>query len=528
MAFQFRRLGLDHPDLAGKGDALRERLASHQAVAVPRLRRLWSYYRNPSTPHHDSHLSSRPYRQAQEYGLPARITANTSDIEVTRKEVVIENDIAWRIDTMIDFLFGQPIVINSAAPDAKRRSVIEQLIRQILSHNGGVGFFQKIALLGAVYGYVDVLVKLVSPAEAKVGGSTDCHVQQLGQSTSSAEAVEEAIDLQALASSIRFEIVEPTRGLPIVSCYDPGAAVGFVQFYQSPARVASHETTWIDALKQALIQTVPAVRPEAARTIEILTKDRWQRYENEQLVDEGENSLGRLPLVHIQNVAIPFAYEGGSDVEPLVPLQDELNTRLSDRAYRITMQSFKMYLGKGIDDFTKLPIGPGRMYTTDNENAQIVEFGGDSACPNEQAHIDEIREALDKTSGVSPIAAGAIKGRIGRLSSAAAMRVTLLALLGRTERKRTTYGPAIAQMCELALAWLDRAGLFSTTPAERRVEIHWPNPIPANDEERIDAARAKKDLGVDPKVIARELGYPGDESTSATDASAPLIAGDAA
>jgi hypothetical protein len=265
------------------------------------------------------------------------------------------------------------------------------------------------------------------------------------------------------------------------------------------------------------------------QTLEILTDRHWQRYENEHLVDEGENSLGRLPLVHIQNVAVPFAYEGGSDVEPLVPLQDELNTRLSDRAYRITMQSFKMYLGKGIDDFTKLPIGPGRMYTTDNENAQIIEFGGDSACPNEQAHIDEVREALDKTSGVSPIAAGAIKGRIGRLSSAAAMRVTMLALLGRTERKRTTYGPAIAQMCELALAWLDRAGLFATTPAERRVEIHWGNPIPANVEERIGEAKAKKDLGVDPKVIARELGYPSQTTdTPSAEADVPLIAGDAA
>ena len=184
------------------------------------------------------------------------------------------------------------------------------------------------------------------------------------------------------------------------------------------------------------------------------------------------------------------------------------------------MQSFKMYLGKGIDDFTKLPIGPGRMYATDNENAQIVEFGGDSECPNEQAHIDEIREALDKTSGVSPIAAGAIKGRIGRLSSAAAMRVTLLALLGRTERKRTTYAPAIAQLCDLALAWLDRAGLFATTPAERRVEIHWPNPIPANEQERLDAAKAKKELGIDPQQVARELGY-ATEPRSSVDSESP-------
>lgn len=501
MAFQFRRLGIEHPDLTG--DALRERLLTHRVLQVPRLRRLWEYYRNPSTPHRDRHLSSRPYRQAQEYGLPPRITADTTDPDVVRKEVVIENDIAWRIDTMIDFLFGQPMVLNSAAPHPHRRADIERLLRQILAHNGGVGFFQKLALLGAVYGYVDVLVKFIPSPSTQ---ADSCPLQQLGESAPSDAP---SIDLERIASRIRFEIVEPTRALPILCPTDPGKAVAFVQYFRSTSSSAPAETTWMDALKQTILRSAKAnPGPSERWTLEILAPDRWQRYEDDRLIDEGAISLRRLPLVHIQNTAVPFTYEGASDVEPLVPLQDELNTRLSDRAYRITLQSFKMYLGKGIDDFTKLPIGPGRMYTTDNENAQIIEFGGDSACPNEQAHIDEIREALDKTSGVSPIAAGAIKGRIGRLSSAAAMRVTLLALLGRTERKRTTYGAAIAQLCDLALAWLDRAGLFPTEPDERRIEIHWPNPIPANDQERLEVAKTKQDLGVDPKQIARELGYP--------------------
>ena len=136
--------------------------------------------------------------------------------------------------------------------------------------------------------------------------------------------------------------------------------------------------------------------------LEVITPTRWQRYEDEQLVAEGDNALGRVPLVHVQNTAVPFEYAGASDVEPLMPLQDELNTRLSDRAYRITMQSARMYLGKGIDDFTNLPIGPGRMYSTDNLQAEIVEFGGDAACPSEAAHVADLREAIDKTSGVSP------------------------------------------------------------------------------------------------------------------------------
>jgi hypothetical protein len=81
---------------------------------------------------------------------------------------------------------------------------------------------------------------------------------------------------------------------------------------------------------------------ESVEVTEITSARAWQRYENRELVADGELPWGFLPVVHIQNLAQPYYYEGLSDVEPLIPLQDELNTRLSDRASRITFQSFKM------------------------------------------------------------------------------------------------------------------------------------------------------------------------------------------
>src|SRR6185437_12715720 len=107
-------------------------------------------------------------------------------------------------------------------------------------------------------------------------------------------------------------------------------------------------------------------------------------------------------------------------------------------------------------------------WTTTDVQASVQEFGGDANCPSEDAHIADLREALDKASGVTPIAAGAIKNRIGRLTSAAALRVTLLALLSKTDKKRTLYGAGIERMCELTLKWLDVAGVFRTAPEERR------------------------------------------------------------
>jgi hypothetical protein len=105
--------------------------------AVSRLRftRLWDYYTNRTydlsgvgTCDGKGAESGRSYVQAQECGLPARITGFVYSAgngvpggkavkDVQRKEVVIENDVGWRINAAVDFLFGKPIDFVSRAPE---------------------------------------------------------------------------------------------------------------------------------------------------------------------------------------------------------------------------------------------------------------------------------------------------------------------------------------------------------------------------------------------------------------------------
>jgi hypothetical protein len=479
-------------------EELRRRIEQLIETHAPRYRRLWMYYRNPMmsrTSERDEQGADRPYRQAQEWGLPSRVTGvrvgsaspftGQSVDGVARKEVVIENDIGWRIDTMIDFLFGKPVTIRSTVQDRARREQIETLLSRILDHNGGMTLLQHMALLGAVHGFVDVLVKLEPPAmdgsdptgEGPVSRAEPAdaapHLDDAPTPGELPSLASPSAPLARIARAIRLEIVEPARALPVLSDTDWRDVRAYVQVYQVPRKPAStSRVARRFSLFKRLFQT-----DETCTVVEIMTADSWQRYEDERLVASGVNSLGELPLVHIQNLAVPFEYAGTSDVETLIPIQDELNTRLSDRANRITLQCFKMYLGKGIDGFTQVPIAPGRMWATDNSDAEVIEFGGDSSSPSEDRHIQELREAMDKASGVTPIAAGAIRGRIGHLTSAAALRVTMMALIAKTQRKRLTYGQAIARMCELSLAWLDRAGLFHTHPDQRQVEIEWSDVI---------------------------------------------------
>jgi hypothetical protein len=188
-------------------------------------------------------------------------------------------------------------------------------------------------------------------------------------------------------------------------------------------------------------------------------------------------------------------------------LQDELNTRLSDRASRITFQAFKMYLAKGLDGVDERGISPGRMWCTDNPDASIEPFGGDSATPSEDMHISEIREAMDKVSSVTPVVAGVLKNKIGNLTSGVALRMTFMGMLAKTFRKQYTYGTGLKQIARLVLQTLDVCRVYPTTAEEREVEIIFPDPLPENMAERLKEAQIKKELGVSQEQVLRELGY---------------------
>ncbi|MEM1108708.1 MAG: phage portal protein [Planctomycetota bacterium] len=453
-------------------------LAEHAAQTQPGLERLWRYYRNQATysggdtrPNASLNYTSR-CTQAQ--GLPNRLLNQQRDQSL---EIVIENDIAWRVHSLVDFMFGKPLVIQSLADDPNRRTAITRLLNETFRANGGDGFFQDLALLGSIYGYVDVLVR------PGIGPQ----------------------------SNTRLEIIEAPRAVPMLSTEDyrqiDAYLIHHTQQTQEPG-----DRTFLDRFRR---RTCNGVARKTIERTEVWTADGFEVYYSSRAltgkrrsrVEAGGNRLGRVPVIHIQNLAQPFFYPGLSDVEALIPLQDELNTRLSDRANRVTFQSFKMYLGKGIDGFTDRPVGPGQMWSTDNPDAAIHEFGGDASTPSEDQHIREIREAMDKASGVSPIAAGVVGGKTGNLSSENAIRIVLLGLLARIEKKRLTYGAGIEQICELILHTADVTGVLPNSPDERRVRLDWPTPFPDSEAQQLRNALTKKELGVPSEQLLAELGY---------------------
>jgi hypothetical protein len=480
-------------------------LDEHDDIVLPRLNRLWGYYRNAlAEPTSGGGSRGAP---AQAVGLPTRLSEGagpTGDDRVHR-EIVIENDIAWRVHTLVDFMFPAAPRILSKAGDAARRREIEAVLAAVFDANGGISLWQNAALLGGIYGYVDFLMDASGLARQGVADSARRASGKPSGMDSTTQGLSEF--LSRMAHAIRIETVDATRAIPLLSPSDYRTLDGYIIHYHQ----LTNEIERTSFLRQQVARLFRTAAPSAQRGSVTLTEihsiTHSQRYENGVLNSEQVNRLGRLPVVHVQNLSQPLSYEGVSDVEPLIPLQDELNTRLSDRANRVAMQSFRMFLVKGIEGASTMPFGPGQMWTTDNPEASIEPFGGDADTPSERAHMTELREAMDKASGVTPAAAGHIRARIGNLTSENALRISLMGTIAKVKRKRVTYGAGIQSLCELILHALDVHGVYRTAPAERQVEIVWADALPVDESRRIADALAKAQLGVPTGVLRRELGY---------------------
>lgn len=494
-------------------------LHQQRAQVQPAMQRLWDYYRNEVEL--DPAGADAPHLAAQAKGLPPRLsrpTALAGRSDTMPREIVIENDIAWRVHTLVDFMFGKPVTIQSLADDPQLAQDIERILQTVFDANGGINFFQNAALLGSVYGFVDLLLRVdrLPPIQPSRQPSHEPDTPRDGSATGRSpddRAPSETPHLdRALrhASNLLIETVEAPRAIPLLNPANYRLLDGYMLHYTQQLNRVEHagflrRLVGADGVARGQQATVDVTEQWTARHLRV--------YHGDRLARSMPNPLGRLPLVHIQNLPQPFFYEGLSEVEPLIPLQDELNTRLSDRANRVTLQSFRMYLGKGIENFIERPIGPGQMWATNNPDAEVQAFGGDAPNPSEDEHIREIREAMDKTSTVTAVAAGLIRNKVGNLTSENALRIVMMGLLARTEKKRVTYGQAIAELCDLVLQTLDLLGAFKTRPEDRRVRLHWPSPLPENTAQRLREARLKTELGVPRHRVLAELGYPSNEQS---------------
>jgi len=100
-----------------------------------------------------------------------------------------------------------------------------------------------------------------------------------------------------------------------------------------------------------------------------------------------------------------------------------------------------------------------------------------------------------------------LKNKLGNLTSAVALKLTLMGMLSKTERKRFTYSEGLKKICRIVLTILDKANIYKTDNIDKDVDVIFASPLPENVMEKLQEAQVKKELGVPAEQVLRELGY---------------------
>lgn len=219
------------------------------------------------------------------------------------------------------------------------------------------------------------------------------------------------------------------------------------------------------------------------------------------------------PVVDTQNLPSPNEYYGIADVEEdVLKLNYAINFTLSNLQRIIRFHAHPKTWGSGfntqalrvgVDETIVLPAGA----TLAN-----LEMQGD--LNSSISYYERLKEALHETSHVPEVATGKLDST-GQLSGVA-LRILYQPLLDRTEQKRLTYGGLLT---ELFRRLLDMAGYGP----DNLVELHWPDLLPENRLEALQAALLEKQVGVSDDTILRGLGYDPDAEAMKRDANSDML-----
>ena len=172
---------------------------------------------------------------------------------------------------------------------------------------------------------------------------------------------------------------------------------------------------------------------------------------------------------------------GVSDLVDLIPINREINERVSDEADVIRFHADPPIVFQGVTDHADLAVGPGTVWDIPSDaDVKLLEWHGQSVAVGE--HIERLYRTLYEVTETPRTAFG----DSGRLLSGVALEMELRPIVQRTLRKRAWWTRALrrrsALVLELAAAVRHRHGAARRSHGWRRTgRVLWPPMLPKDD-----------------------------------------------
>ncbi len=198
-------------------------------------------------------------------------------------------------------------------------------------------------------------------------------------------------------------------------------------------------------------------------------------------VQAGPNPYGLIPFVHVPNLPGPNEFWGRSDLVDVIPLNRELDERMSDQADVIRYHADPPVVFRGVESHDSLTVGPGTVWDLPRDaDVKLLEWTGQPVAVQE--HVNLVLRALYETAETPRTAFG----DSGRLLSGVALETELRPLIQRTLRKRIVWSAALRRRARLIWRIAEQVGLLAPgSTAGLRPRVIWPSMMPADDAQEV-------------------------------------------
>jgi hypothetical protein len=269
--------------------------------------------------------------------------------------------------------------------------------------------------------------------------------------------------------------------------------------------------------------------PEGTRQVytftEILTEDMVQQFINDELIDEYPNVLGTIPVVHIPNTTISSSPWGQSDVWDIIPLNRELNEKMTEVSDIINYHAAPVTIIKGAKA-SQLERGPKKVWAGLPKDADVYNLESRGNMAGALEYITFLKRTMHEITGVPETALGQFQPVSN--TSGVALAIQYQPMMNRYNMKKIHFTKGLERVNEIIIR---TAAIFQpymlqynpsvaappepdqlpqldpADPLTYRTSCHWPEPLPVDVLIKLNEVQAKMALGLESKRCAlRELG----------------------
>lgn len=258
---------------------------------------------------------------------------------------------------------------------------------------------------------------------------------------------------------------------------------------------------------------------------EILTDENIQQFINDELIDEYQNVLGSVPVVHIANVSISSSPWGQSDIWDVIPLNRELNEKMTEVSDIINYHAAPVTIITGAKA-SQLERGPKKVWAGLPKDANVFNLESRGEMAGALEYIQFIKRTMHEITGIPEAALGQFQPVSN--TSGVALAIQYQPLMNRYQMKKIHFTKGLERINELVIrtaamfrpemlvynpqkaAKPERDNLLQLDPADPltyKTTCHWPDPLPVDVLIKLNEVQAKMSLGLESKRGAlRTLG----------------------